>query len=152
MRAIKNVRDEPTTASVWQCVAGSTIDDHLLEWPPDVFALTETLLERSEAHRFALSPPDDGEWPPSEVPRWPDAVVEAGRQWSRWAEDRHGPIPDLLAGEWKILRDAIDGPFTDLRQARNWRLCLTCPLRTVVVMAGSPVRCSGSVRLGRSRW
>jgi alkanesulfonate monooxygenase SsuD/methylene tetrahydromethanopterin reductase-like flavin-dependent oxidoreductase (luciferase family) len=29
---------------------------------------------------------------------------------------------------------------------------LTCPLRTVVVMARSPVRCSGSVRLGRSRW
>ena len=123
MRAIGSVPDEPTAASVWQCVAGSTIDDHLLEWPPDVFALTETLLERSEAYRFALSPPEDGEWPPSEVPRWPDAVVEAGRRWSRWAEDRHGPIPDLLAGEWKILRDAIDGPFTDLRQAGDWRLC-----------------------------
>ena len=77
MRAIGGTPDEPTTASVWQCVAGSTIDDRLLEWPPDVFALTETLLERSEAYRFALSPPDNAEWPPSEVPWWPDAVVEA---------------------------------------------------------------------------
>jgi hypothetical protein len=35
MRAIGSVPDEPTAASVWQCVAGSTIDDHLLEWAED---------------------------------------------------------------------------------------------------------------------
>jgi len=56
MRAIKNVPDEPTAASVWHCVAGTTIDDHLLEWPPDVFALTETLLERSEAYASRCRP------------------------------------------------------------------------------------------------
>ena len=123
MRAIGSVPDEPTAASVWQSVAGTTIEDHLLEWPPDVFALTHTLLERSEAYRFALSAPDEAEWPPSEVPGWPDAVVDAGRQWSSWAEDRHGPIPDLLAQEWKVLRDAIDSPLTDLSQAHDWRLC-----------------------------
>ena len=123
MRAIGSVPDEPTAASVWQSVAGTTIDDHLLEWPPDVLALTDTLLGRSEAYRFALSPPGEAEWPPSEVPGWPDAVVDTGRQWSRWAEDRDGPLPDLLAREWKILRDAIDSPLTDLSQARDWRLC-----------------------------
>ena len=115
--------DEPTAASVWRSVAGTRVEDHLLEWPPDVFALTDTLLGRSEAYRFALSPPDEAEWPPSEVPGWPDAVVDVGRQWSSWVEDRHAPVPDLLAREWKILRDAIDSPFTDLSQARDWRLC-----------------------------
>ena len=88
--------DEPTAASVWRSVAGTRVEDHLLEWPPDVFALTDTLLGRSEAYRFALSPPDEAEWPPSEVPGWPDAVVDVGRQWSSWVEDRHaqaGPRP-----------------------------------------------------------
>ena len=48
---------EPTVASVWQAVASNTIGDELLEWPPDLFALTEVILQRSEAYRFALSPP-----------------------------------------------------------------------------------------------
>ena len=48
---------EPTVASVWQAAASSTIGDELLEWPPDLFALTEVILQRSEAYRFALSPP-----------------------------------------------------------------------------------------------
>jgi hypothetical protein len=48
---------EPTPASVWQAAAGSTIGDELLEWPPDLFALTEVILQRSEAYRFAFSPP-----------------------------------------------------------------------------------------------
>ena len=49
--------DDPTLASAWRAVAGTTIGDELLEWPPDVFALSEVLLQRSEAYRFALSPP-----------------------------------------------------------------------------------------------
>ena len=47
---------ELTAASVWQAVAGTEIDDELLEWPPDVFALSDLVLQRSEAHRFALGP------------------------------------------------------------------------------------------------
>ena len=55
---------EPTLASTWQAVAGSPIRDELLEWPPDVFALTDVILERAEAYRFVLSPPDGVLWPP----------------------------------------------------------------------------------------
>ena len=55
---------EPTLASTWQAVAGSPIGDELLEWPPDVFALTDVILERAEAYRFVLSPPDGVLWPP----------------------------------------------------------------------------------------
>src|SRR5262249_7255131 len=53
-----NDRFEPTLASTWQAVAGGPIEDGLLGWPPDVFALTDVILERAEAFRFALSPPD----------------------------------------------------------------------------------------------
>ena len=123
MNTIGTVTDEPTAASVWQSVAGTTIEDDLLEWPPDVFALTDTLLERSEAYRFALSPPEGAEWPPPDVPGWSDAVVDAGRQWSSWVEDRAGPVPDLLAREWKLLRDAAGSPLAHVSQAHDWQLC-----------------------------
>ena len=45
----------------------------------------------SEVFRFALSPLDA--WPPRRVPDWAQAVEEAGRRWSAWVEDRHGPHP-----------------------------------------------------------
>src|SRR5271170_8214496 len=95
---------EPTLASVWQAVAGSTISDKLLEWPPDLFTLTEVILQRSQAYRFALSTPAGATWPPARCPDWPDTVTDAARRWSAWAEDRNGPVPDLLAEEWAVLR------------------------------------------------
>jgi hypothetical protein len=44
------VTDEATLGSVWRAAGGSEMDDELLGWPPDVFLLTNILLERSEAH------------------------------------------------------------------------------------------------------
>ena len=61
---------EPTLASVWQAVAGTAIGDELLAWPPDVFALAEVILQRSQAYRFALSPPPGSSWPPASSPDW----------------------------------------------------------------------------------
>jgi hypothetical protein len=43
------VTDEATLGSVWRAAGGSEIGDEPLEWPPDVFLLTNVLLERSEA-------------------------------------------------------------------------------------------------------
>ena len=39
------------------------------------------------------------------------------------AEDRNGPVPDLLAQEWGVLRARAGIPFTQLAEARDWRLC-----------------------------
>jgi len=113
----------PTLASAWQAMAGTTIGDELLEWPPDVFALTEVILQRSDAYRFALSPPAGLTWPPASFPDWPDAVAAAARRWSSWAEDRNQAIPGLLAQEWAVLRERAESPLDDLTQARDWRLC-----------------------------
>ncbi|MFC5262758.1 hypothetical protein ACFPJ1_11645 [Kribbella qitaiheensis] len=112
-----------STASVWESVSGAAIGDHLLEWPPDVFALTDVVLARSEAYRFALSPKADQDWPPPDMPDWPDAVVEAGHQWSTWAETRVGPVPELVADQWKALCDGLDVPLSQLTEGRDWRLC-----------------------------
>jgi hypothetical protein len=37
---------EPTLASTWQAVAGSPLADQFLEWPADLFAVTNVILER----------------------------------------------------------------------------------------------------------
>jgi hypothetical protein len=95
----------------------------VLDWPPDLFALTEVILQRSEAYRFALSPPGGSTWPPADVPDWPDVVIDAARRWSAWSEDRNGAIPSLLAREWRVFREAAGIPLSHLTEARDWRLC-----------------------------
>jgi hypothetical protein len=78
-QALNSQRQESTPASIWQALAGIPITDELLEWPADLFALTNVILERSEAFRFTLSPPCGLEWPPPRFPSWSDTVEEAGR-------------------------------------------------------------------------
>jgi len=119
---------EPTVASEWQAVTGTTIGDELLEWPPDLLALTEVILERSEAYRFALSPPAGAHWPPASLPEWPDAVTDAARQWTarvdnKDAENKDLAIPGLLAAQWQALRAQAWAPLSDLSDGLDWQLC-----------------------------
>lgn len=115
--------ERPTLASAWRAVAGGEFTDDLLEWPPDVFALTNVLLGRSEAFRFALSPPAGMRWPPTGAADWSDAVVDAGRDWSAWVEDRRGSAPGLLLEEWSVALERADLPLEDLAEGRDWRVC-----------------------------
>jgi hypothetical protein len=111
---------EPTLASTWYGVSGARVTDLLLEWPPDVFALTNTVLGRADAFRYALSALD---WPPR---RWGDqaqAVNQAGCRWAVRAEDRAGSMPDLVAEEWQVLRQGEEVPLEDLTAGRHPRLC-----------------------------
>jgi hypothetical protein len=114
---------EPTLASTWRAVAESPISDGLLEWPPDVFALTDVILERAEAYRFVLTPPDGVLWPPGGDASWSDAVGQAARQWSAWVESRDNPFPELVAQMWAVLRDRAEIPIEDLAAGRDWLLC-----------------------------
>ena len=113
--------NEPTSSYVWHSVAGAPITDELLDWPPDVFALTNVILERSNAFRFSLSA--EGDWPPRRHANWAMAVEEAGRQWSAWAEDRRGAMPDLVQAEWSAFMERADHPIEDLATGRDRRLC-----------------------------
>jgi hypothetical protein len=117
------VNEQPTLASIWQTVAEGTIDEEVLAWPPDLFALTHVLLERSEAHRFALSPPNGSSWPPEGFPEWAAAVAEAGRCWGAWIEDRDRGIPDLLAEEWAVMLESTEMPLAELAEGHDWRAC-----------------------------
>jgi hypothetical protein len=111
-----------TAASAWHAIAGASITDELLEWPPDVFALANTILAQTEAFRFCLSPV--GEWPPSRYLDWPREVEEAGREWGVWVEDRRRAIPGSLTEEWSAFCERADAPLDDaLKEGRDWRMC-----------------------------
>jgi hypothetical protein len=101
-------------------VSGEPITDRLLEWPPDVFALTNVLLGRAEAFRHALSEED---WPPSRFSDWAMEVEEAARHWSVWAEDRTDALPDLVASEWSIFRERSEVPIEELAAGGDVRTC-----------------------------
>src|SRR5262252_9565160 len=123
MATIDAVNQQPTPASLWQALAGTMIGREVLDWPPDLLALTEVILQRSEAYRFALSPPAGSTWPPAGFADWPDAVIHAASRWAAWAEDQNGAIPGLLAREWEVVRTRAGIPLDDLTEAREWRLC-----------------------------
>jgi hypothetical protein len=91
MSTLTVIREEFTPAAIWDALAGSPLDDELLDWPPDLFALTEVILGRSEAYRFALSPPGDSSWPPDRVPDWPHAIVAAARRWTAGSPPNSSP-------------------------------------------------------------
>jgi hypothetical protein len=111
---------EPTPAHTWFAVAGSVLSDVLLEWPPDVFALANIILDRSEAFRFALAPA--GEWPPRSYLDWSGEVEEAARRWSAWVENRQVPFPDLIAQEWRVFREKAEAPLGQLARGEDRRL------------------------------
>jgi hypothetical protein len=114
---------QPTLASTWQALAGSPIGDELLEWPPDVFALTDVILERAEAYRFVLSPPDGVPWPSGGDASWDEAVGRAARRWSAWAEERDGAVPELVAENWGVFRAREGMPLEELAAGGDWRVC-----------------------------
>src|SRR6478672_11556391 len=122
---------EPTLASEWHAASGGAVADDLLDWPPDLFALTNVILTRSEAFRFALSPIQ--EWPPEGYPDWGRMVVEGGLRWSAWAEHRCGAPPELVGEEWAALKDRVDLALEDLAEGLDWRLCVA--LLTLHAMA-----------------
>ena len=122
---------EPTLASTWHAASSAAITDELLDWPPDVFALANVILARSEAFRFALS--TIGEWPPEGYPDWGRMVVEGGLRWGAWVEHRRGRPPELVGREWAALNERADVPLEHLAQGLDWRVCVA--LLTLHAMA-----------------
>ena len=113
----------PTTGSVWLTVARRPVGDELVDWPPDMFAFTHVILERTEAYRFAVSPPVEHEWPPAPAASWRDAVGTTARRWTDWAGERAGDPPGLIIQEWRVVRDALDIPLDEIASGRAWRVC-----------------------------
>lgn len=51
----------------------------ICDWPPDLFAVTWALLQRTGTYRFTASPPEGIDWPP--VPTWDRSLGESAKLW-----------------------------------------------------------------------
>ena len=89
---------------------------------PDLFALTDVILDYTQAYRFVFSPPGDVKWPPDRFPTGPRrsrTPAGTGASGSRTS----GAVPDLLAEEWSVFREHVEMPLEHLAEGRDWRMC-----------------------------
>src|SRR5262249_30326889 len=112
-----------TVGSLWHDVAGRELGDELLERAPDLFAFTDVLLDRSEAYRVAVSPPEGASWPTSEMPDWHRAVADASAGWCAWVEGDGTKLPGLVAAEWAVVCERSATTLDELATCRAWRIC-----------------------------
>jgi hypothetical protein len=107
---------EHTIASYFAAFSSTPSWTDLRIWPPDVFALTNLLLDHTEAYRVAVSPPSGRSWPPTQD--WNDMVVRAGREWRRAAG-----LGQVVEGEvgryWRRLTAHKDATLDDIRNGRE---------------------------------
>jgi hypothetical protein len=129
----------PTIASVWSEVCGQDMSDSTLEWPADVFALVGTVLSRTHAYRFAVSPPPGRHWPPAGSSTWNSSVCGAAEKWAAWAEAPDGPPPALVADAWAVLRDGATATLEDIADGRDWPVCEAL----LILLAASDETCAG---------
>ncbi len=124
---------ELTIGSNWLSASGRAVDDDLLRWPPDLFALTDVALDRPEAYR---SP---SRLLPAGMASNPHATMKRGRgrpalvRLGAGATGRAvGPRRPGVAGRAGRGSD----PLAELASGRAWRLCQA--LLTLHAISDSP--------------
>src|SRR5262245_9594577 len=120
---VKVPTDLVSPGSIWQATSGRPLSADLLDWPPDLFALTSLLLQRSGAFRFALSPPPGRQWPPESRVSWSATIEGTGRAWSGVVDAPGEPLPALLVSMMKVVVAAAATPLEELSTGADWDLC-----------------------------
>jgi hypothetical protein len=121
--SLESVGGALTVGSLWHDIAGRRLGDELLEWAPDLFAFADVVLDRSEAYRFVVSPPEGASWPPYEMPDWDLAVAGASAVWCAWFEGDGSKLPGLVAEEWAVVCERSGTTVDELATGRAWRIC-----------------------------
>ena len=113
------VRARATTiGSLWDALIDAECLDDVLQWPPDLFALVDRVLEASEAYRFVVSPPDG-------VERKAIAGTAArgvATSWWQWLDGTGGEVPEPVGCCWAVLRAATDVGIDELSAGREWHV------------------------------
>jgi hypothetical protein len=127
-----------TIGSLWSEISGGDPVDSTLEWPADVFALVGTVLGRTHAYRFAVSPPVGRHWPPRGA-GWNATVCTAADEWAAWAEAPDGPPPSLVADAWAVLKHGSSATLDDVADGVAWPVCEAL----LTLLAVSDEACAG---------
>jgi hypothetical protein len=116
----------PTIATYFEAFSPNPSWNDLAEWPPDVFALTNLVLDHTEAYRFAVAPPGGKHWPP--VPDWEPRVRAAAAAWRETAGSRRRTPPDAVREGWALLAEHRTIPLAAIRGGEHpeiWETLLT---------------------------
>lgn len=91
------------------------------EWPPDVFALTNLVMDHTEAYRFAVSPRPGSTWPPS--PGWEEDVARGAREWRDAAGRSRRTVPEMVARSWDVVLARRGASLSAVRRGDERELC-----------------------------
>lgn len=93
--------------------------DEVVWWPPDVFALTNLILDHTEGYRFVVAPRTGRRWPP--VPAWNERVQAAARAWRDCGSARRRrPLPEFLVDHWHTISRGRDTPLDAIQTGTKW--------------------------------
>ena len=104
---------ERSLASYFDAFAPAPDWDELPRWPPDVFALTNLLLDHTGGYRFVVAPPPGKRWPP--IPDWGEQMRDAGRNWRATQNGRQSALPPLVTRYWGVVTQQRDTSLTAIR-------------------------------------
>lgn len=140
-----------TVATLFGWLTGGRVSDDLLDWAPDVAALTTVLLERSQAFRFVVSPPEGERWPP-EPPEgglsFADEVTDAASEWCERMDARRGGAPEAVARRWATVVEHLDTPIEEMAAGRPWALCEAVLALHAIADEASAGCSTGATRIG----
>lgn len=114
-------------------VSGTLSTSDLLAWPPDVFAVTSWVLERSEAYRLVVSPPAGEFWPPDSSQDWSGDMTDIASRWSAHASGLDPQAPAVVGSLWEVLAEHSDVSLEKMVRGRPWQVCVA--LLTLHVLA-----------------
>jgi hypothetical protein len=95
--------------------------DQLPQWPPDVFAVANLVLDHTESYRFVIAPPPGQHWPPTR--NWNEEVRAAGRAWRDATTGSGELLPELVRREWQLVTRFRDVPLSAVRDGTAWPMC-----------------------------
>jgi hypothetical protein len=91
----------------------------LVRWPPDLFAVTWALLQRTGTYRFAASPPEGIEWPRSRD--WDDMLESTVQSWiAEFGSDSSPTDPVLRKAIEVITSLSTKVSMEDLQHRSTW--------------------------------
>ncbi len=137
-----------TVRQLWEWLAGGPVTDSLLDWAPDIGALTGVAIERSHAFRFVVSPPEAEDWPPPEHQPFDDVVIDAAAAWRDLMDAGAGGAPELVRSLWADVQAHLDTPIATLALGEPWPLCRAVLMLHAIADEAAIGRSAGSMRTG----
>ena len=143
--------DQLTVGQLWGWLTADELSERVLDWAPDVAALTTDLLRRSQAFRLVVSPPPGVQWPPQNAEPFSSTVAEAAEHWCRLMDGEAGGAPPLVQQLWATVCEQVDTPVADMADGRPWPLC-EAVLMLHAIADEAAAGCGGSQHCRGGAW